>query len=507
MNFLKPDSPAMNFLSTVADLIILNLLFVICSIPIVTIGAAYSAKYYVAMKVIRGEGTGVFVPFFKAFGRNFKQATLVWLVMLVAIAIIILDWRWIIDQGWNNTPFIYKLGVIVISVAAWLMTISIFPTISRYEMKTLELFKAALIFVIIKFIPLALITLLMVGSVVACLWYAQWFPLIYVFTSTTITYFLSLTFIKQFDKLEKVQEDKLKAIAEEKRRKAEEAKGIQEEDATGNVSLAGSKIVAKELEKKSESEPDAVEDKSGNKFTRFIRTEKKKLKDLSPKQKLVYFAQYYLPATVLVLCFIGAIVWYGHDIYKSKMRVLNGGLINCHVTEEGREYATTGFLTWGGYGSNRTSMLLDSDLNFKSDLEYEEKYLEVAFRASILTGTYDYLIIREDAVYNYAILDYFQNLNEVIDMNNFSEDDLYYYELTDEEKAALKQGISLNDLFSTGEEETDEPVPVAIKLTDDIERKLGLDEEYTYYIAFANASDAAAKKDNVRFIEYLFGKC
>ena len=55
MNILKPDSPVMDFISTVADLIILNLLFVICSIPIVTFGAAYSAKYYVAMKKIRGD--------------------------------------------------------------------------------------------------------------------------------------------------------------------------------------------------------------------------------------------------------------------------------------------------------------------------------------------------------------------------------------------------------------------------------------------------------------------
>ena len=74
-------------------------------------------------------------------------------------------------------------------------------------------------------------------------------------------------------------------------------------------------------------------------------------------------------------------------------------------------------------------------------------------------------------------------------------------------KRLISQGISINDLFSKGEGEDDAPVPVAIKLTDDIERKLGLDEQYTYYIAFANASDAAAKKDNVRFIEYLFGKC
>ena len=140
----------MDFISTVADLIILNLLFVICSIPIVTFGAAYSAKYYVAMKKIRGEETGTVVPFFKAFKRNFKQSTIAWAVMLVAYALIGLDWQWILYTGWGETPTIYKVGVIVFTVVATLMTIALFPTIARYEMKTTELFKAAFILIIIN---------------------------------------------------------------------------------------------------------------------------------------------------------------------------------------------------------------------------------------------------------------------------------------------------------------------------------------------------------------------
>ena len=111
MNFLKPDSPVMNLLSTIADLIVLNLLFVICSLPVITFGAAYSAKYYVAMKIVRGEDNGVIVPFFKAFIRNFKQSTAVWLIMIVAIALITLDWRWISYNGWANTALPYKIGI------------------------------------------------------------------------------------------------------------------------------------------------------------------------------------------------------------------------------------------------------------------------------------------------------------------------------------------------------------------------------------------------------------
>ena len=214
MNILKPDSPVMEFLRTVTNLIIVDLLCVLCCIPVITFGAAVSAKYYVSMKIIRGEGSGVVGPFFKSFAQNFKQATKVWLILLVAIFLIVFDWRWILYSGWNNTAFIYKFGVIFFSVAVTLMTLAIFPTIARYKMKTTELFKAALLFIMIKLIPLLLITLLIVGSVIACLWYAQWFPLVYAFTSTAITYYLSILCIKQFDKLEKAQEEKLKALKE-----------------------------------------------------------------------------------------------------------------------------------------------------------------------------------------------------------------------------------------------------------------------------------------------------
>ena len=149
------------------------------------------------------------------------------------------------------------------------------------------------------------------------------------------------------------------------------------------------------------------------------------------------------------------------------MRVLGGGVINGAASDEGRKYATDGFLSWGGYDKARWASLIDSeDLNFKSDLEYEEKYLEVAFRATLATGAYDYLIMREDAVYNYSTPDNFQDLSQLINMDNFEKDDFYYYVATEKEKEQRSKGISLNDLFGAGnKKDLDKPVPLALKLT------------------------------------------
>lgn len=505
MNFFKPDGPVMSFISTVTDLLLLNLVFIVCCIPIFTIGASYSAMSYVAMKIVRGEEPKVFGPFFKAFKRNFKQATISWIIFMAVIFLLFLDWRWIILTGWNSVPFMYKLGAVFMSAFAWLMILSIFPMIARYEMKTLELFKASFMIAIIKFIPLMLITALMIASVVACIWYMQWFPLIYVFCSLTVMYFLAVVFVKQFDKLEnkqaeqaenKTDDDGIETIDQaESEEVAEDVKSEDSEDqAVGEGDFGYAKSV-RELHKEIEADKDkedevVVEDTSGNKLTRFMRREKKKLGDLDGKQKFIYFIQYYFPITILIVLVIVAAIWYGHDVYKSKMRVLTGGLINCSASEEGQKYATEDFLKWAGYSEKRTAVLQGTDLNFTSDDEFEEQYMGVALKAQIFTGAFDYLILREDAVDNYVSYDNFEDLRAVTDVTKFDEGVVYSMEHEEKDNITGKT--------------TKEDVPLALKLSDDTEVKLGLDPEYDYYIAFAYQMGPSSYDAQEKFVDYLF---
>ena len=85
------DSPVMRFLNRVADLLMLNILMIFCCIPVITIGASFTAMHYVILKMVRGEEGYLFRGFFKSFVRNFKQATLIWLIMLLAMAVVIGD--------------------------------------------------------------------------------------------------------------------------------------------------------------------------------------------------------------------------------------------------------------------------------------------------------------------------------------------------------------------------------------------------------------------------------
>lgn len=95
----KLDSPIMNFLNRLFDLVILNIIAVICCIPVITAGASITAVYYVAFKMVKNEEGYIVRSFFKAFKDNFKQSTAIWLIQLLIIFVLIMDYRIITLSG------------------------------------------------------------------------------------------------------------------------------------------------------------------------------------------------------------------------------------------------------------------------------------------------------------------------------------------------------------------------------------------------------------------------
>lgn len=86
--FFNYDNPVWRFIGKFWDVILLSILWTICSIPIVTIGASTTAMYYVTLKLVRDEDGYTIRSFFKSFRENFKQATIIWLIFL-AVGIIL----------------------------------------------------------------------------------------------------------------------------------------------------------------------------------------------------------------------------------------------------------------------------------------------------------------------------------------------------------------------------------------------------------------------------------
>ena len=126
------DSPLMRFLNRVGDLLILNILMIICCIPIITVGAACTAMHYVLLKIMRDEEGYLVKGFFKSFTQNFKQATLTWLLMLLVILVYVGD---AVIFAYSGIKFPRLLVIAVIAVGVILLMIStyIFPLLARFE--------------------------------------------------------------------------------------------------------------------------------------------------------------------------------------------------------------------------------------------------------------------------------------------------------------------------------------------------------------------------------------
>lgn len=82
MKFLSYDSPFGQVVMKLCYACYLNLLWFVGCIPIVTIGASTTALYYASLKIARGEDHGVAGLFFRSFRENFRQSTVLWLILL-----------------------------------------------------------------------------------------------------------------------------------------------------------------------------------------------------------------------------------------------------------------------------------------------------------------------------------------------------------------------------------------------------------------------------------------
>ena len=77
--FFNMDNKFFVFMGRIADLCMLNILCIVCCIPVITAGASLTAVYYVTMKMVRNEESYIFKGFIQAFKENFKKSTIIWL--------------------------------------------------------------------------------------------------------------------------------------------------------------------------------------------------------------------------------------------------------------------------------------------------------------------------------------------------------------------------------------------------------------------------------------------
>lgn len=126
------DNPVMRFLSFLADIIILNLLFVLSCIPIITIGAALSGLYYVTLKMIRGREGGIVKTYVEGFKGNFRQATAAWAIMAAIGGVLYLDY-WAVGLLGGQLPAFFRYGLYVFAMLFAFVFSYLFPLLATFD--------------------------------------------------------------------------------------------------------------------------------------------------------------------------------------------------------------------------------------------------------------------------------------------------------------------------------------------------------------------------------------
>ena len=142
-NIFSLDNPVMIFLGKVADLVILNLLFVFCSAPIVTIGASATAMCYVTLKARDGYEGSVMRYFFKSFKENFVQATGIWIILSLLAAILGINYR-IIRTADQFTALFMRIVICISAILLIMVALYVFFLQARFQNTILRTLRNAL---------------------------------------------------------------------------------------------------------------------------------------------------------------------------------------------------------------------------------------------------------------------------------------------------------------------------------------------------------------------------
>ncbi len=131
--FFNMENPIFQFLSRLADILLLNIIFLITCIPVVTIGAAWTALSYMTLKMVRNEESYIVRGYFKSFKQNFKQSTIMWLIVLVFLFLLFLDFQ-ILNAMETASSFLraIRVGIWTVCILALMVLTYLFPLVAKF---------------------------------------------------------------------------------------------------------------------------------------------------------------------------------------------------------------------------------------------------------------------------------------------------------------------------------------------------------------------------------------
>lgn len=151
MSKFSNDNPFFEFMGELGDWMILNVLFILTSLPLVTIGMSMTAMYKIALRKRRGESNYIIREYFKACREEWKQSTVLWLILLVSGSVFIFDL--IYTRKWG---IVFSVAIVILMVIWSFLFSYVFPLQARFQNSIKNTMKNAL-FLAVKYFPYTLL--------------------------------------------------------------------------------------------------------------------------------------------------------------------------------------------------------------------------------------------------------------------------------------------------------------------------------------------------------------
>ena len=198
---MNMDGRIMGLLNRLGDLFLLNIIYLVSCIPVVTIGAATTALYYTTFKMAENRESYVWRDYRQSFRQNWKQATEIWMILLAMILVLGADLLLIGGMS-QALGAVVALVVLVLSIFLIMMGIYVFPVLARFDNTIKNIMKNALIMSIRHLPSTAVIVILHGVPLLLLLFSMEVFVrgvlAVLLFTVSILAYIQSKLFVKIF---------------------------------------------------------------------------------------------------------------------------------------------------------------------------------------------------------------------------------------------------------------------------------------------------------------------
>lgn len=205
MNIFSPDGALYKFISRLWDVIVLNFLWLLFSIPIITIGASTVAVYSVCLKMVDDEECYIARSFVKAFKQNLRQGVILGIITIAACYVAYLNFALFNIIESNPLPLLI-MGIIG-TVVFVLSLLYAYPLMARYENTIVKTLKNSFD-ISVKFFGRTIVLLLMVALELFIIFYNHFFMTIGLVIGPIFIMFTIASFAKRiFQQIEREQKE------------------------------------------------------------------------------------------------------------------------------------------------------------------------------------------------------------------------------------------------------------------------------------------------------------